>query len=162
MSNIKSKFYKKVFYSPVKYEIELHKQYRFALRRKQEEIDNVFIQTKRIPKFTAKAHVSRPERVFYVEEDGQVYYDTVSEETICPNNRVEGGEVYILDDWFEDDIIDFIHKHKKYKVIFYPDGKWGPTIDYCTSNCAIPAKIIAYNGDILNIEDEGKYSPGVA
>lgn len=152
----------KVFYSPADYEKELKNRYNFEVKRKQDEIDEIQRRTKKIQKFTAKAHVSRPERVFCVEEDGNIYIEIVSPNNLCPKEKVEGGEKYILDSNFDFYIMAFISKHKRYKVIFSPDGKYGPTTYYCSSIGAVPARMESYDGDVLIVDDESKYDICVA
>lgn len=152
----------RTFYSTIEYENTLNEKYLFAVRKKQEEIDEVQRRTKKIQKFTAKAHISRPERIFYVEEDGKMYFGEILPENECPKEKVEGGEKYVLDSNFDLYIMEFVSKHKRYKVIFNPDGKYGPTTCYCSSIGAVPARIESYDGEILVLDDESKYDICVA
>lgn len=147
----------RTFYSTVSYENKLKERYLFAIRKKQEEIDDIYRRTRKIQKWTAKAHISRPERVFYVEEDGNIYCDEVSSENLCPKEKVEGGYKYILDSNFDFYIMEFAAKHKRYKVIFSPDGQYGPTTYYCSSIGAVPARMESYDDDILIVDDPKKY-----
>lgn len=147
----------KVFYSPPEYEKSLKEKYQFAIKKKQDEIDENYRKTKKIQKFTAYAHISKPDRVFCIEEDGNIYYDNVIPENICPKEKVDGGEKYILDGNFDFYIMSFLSKHKRYKVIFNPDGKYGPTTCYCSSIGALPARMESYDGEVLVLDDESKY-----
>ena len=151
-----------VFYSTAEYEKILKDKYEFAIKKKQEEIDENFRKTKRIPKFTAYAHIFRPERIFCVEEDGKVYFEEVMPENICPNEKVNGGEKYILDSNFDYQIMKFLEKYKRYKVVFFPDGHYGPTCCYCSSIGAIPARLESYDGEVLLADDDSKYDICVA
>lgn len=150
------------FYSPADYEKELENRYVFEVKRKQDEIDEIQRRTKKIQKFTARAHISRPDRIFCVEEDGNIFIESVNPNNICPKEKVEGGEKYVLDSNFDLYIIEFLKKYKRYKVIFSPDGKYGPTTCYCSSIGAVPARMESYDGDVLILDDESKYDICVA
>jgi hypothetical protein len=152
----------RAFYSTPEYESSLKDKYMFAIKKKQEEIDEIYRRTKRIQKFTAYGHISKPDRVFYVEEDGNIYFDEVCPKNICPKEKVEGGEKYVLDSNFDLYIHEFVSKYKRYKVIFSPDGKYGPTVCYCSSIGAVPARMESYDGEVLVIDDESKYDICVA
>lgn len=151
-----------IFYSTPEYEKILKDKFNFAIKKKQEEIDENYRKTKKIQKFTAYGYIFRPERIFCVEEDGSVYYEEVILENRCPTEKVEGGKKYILDSNFDYAIMKFLEKHKTYKVIFSPDGHYGPTCCYCSSIGAIPARLESYNGEILVADDHSKYDICVA
>jgi hypothetical protein len=150
------------FYSTPEYEKRLKDTYDFAIKKKQDEIDEIQRRTKKIQKFTAKAHISRPERVFTVFNN-KIYCGKIEDNIICPNRLIEGGCEYKLDT--EGDyaikINDFMEKYNNYKVIFNPDGRYGPTAYYCTKNDATPARLIPLdyigNDFILILDDENKY-----
>jgi hypothetical protein len=150
------------FYSPADYEKELENRYIFEVKRKQDEIDEIQRCTKKIQKFTARAHISRPDRIFCVEEDGNIFIESVNPNNICPKEKVEGGKKYILDSNFDLYIMEFLSKYKRYKVIFSPDGKYGPTTCYCSSIGAVPARMESYDGEVLILDDESKYDICVA
>lgn len=152
----------RVFYSTAEYERILKEKYKFAIKKKQDEIDEIYSKTKKIQKFTAYAYICRLERVFCVEEDGSVYYEEVVPDNICPSEKVEGGEKYILDTNFDYAIMKFVEKHKRYKVVFFPDGHYGPTCCYCSFIGAIPARLESYDGEVLVAEDDSKYDICVA
>lgn len=140
------------------YEKALDEEYMRQIKRKQAEMDEDHRKTKKIKKYTAYVYISKSDRVFCVEEDGRVYYGEVKPENECPKQLVSGGKEYILDSNFELYIINFKQKHKKYKVIFSPDGNYGYTgVCYCSSIGALPARMESYDGDILKVEDEDKY-----
>jgi hypothetical protein len=147
----------RTFYSTATHESTLKDKYMFSIKKKQEEIDEIYRRTKKIQKFTAYGHISKPDRVFYVEEDGNIYFNDVIPENICPKEQVDGGEKYILDSNFDFYIQQFVDKYKRYKVIFRPDGKYGPTSCYCSSIGALPARMESYDEDILIVEDDSKY-----
>jgi hypothetical protein len=150
------------FYSPAEYETALKEKYNFAIKKKQEEIDEIYRRTKKIQKFTAYGHISKPDRIFCVEEDGNVYYEDVIPQNICPKELVEGGQKYVIDSNFDFYILNFLSRHKRYKVIFSPDGRYGPTVCYCSSIGALPARMESYDGEVLVLEDESKYDLCVA
>ncbi len=152
----------RAFYSTPEYESALKDKYIFAIKKKQEEIDEIYRRTKKIQKFTAYAHISKPDRVFYVEEDGNIYFDEVCPKNICPKEKVDGGEKYVLDSNFDLYIHEFVNKYKRYKVIFSPDGQYGPTVCYCSSIGAVPARMESYDGEVLVVDDESKYDICVA
>lgn len=62
-----------------------------------------------------------------------------------------------IDSNFDLYIMDFVQKHKEYKVIFSPDGKYGPTTCYCTQNDGVPARMESYDGEVLVVDDKDKY-----
>ena len=145
------------YFTSEAYEKALDEEYMDKIKRKQAEIDEDYRKTKKIPKFTAYAHICKLERVFCVEEDGKVYCSEVAPENECPKQLVSGGKEYILDSNFDFYIMNFLNKHKRYRVIFDVDGKYGPTCCYCSSIGALPARMESYDGEILNVEDENKY-----
>lgn len=152
----------RTFYSTAIYESTLKDKYMFSIKKKQEEIDEIYRRTKKIQKFTAYGHISKPDRVFYVEEDGNIYFNEVIPENICPKEEVDGGGKYILDSNFDFYIQEFVGKYKRYKVIFSPDGSYGPTCCYCSSIGAVPARMESYDGEVLIVDDESKYDICVA
>jgi hypothetical protein len=145
------------YFTSEAYEKILDEKYMDKIKKKQAEIDENYRKTKKIEKYTAYAHIRKSDRVFCVEEDGKIYYEEVKPENECPTELVEGGKEYILDSNFELYIMNFKVKHKKYRVVFSIDGRYGPTCCYCSSLGALPARMEAYDGDILVVEDESKY-----
>ena len=135
----------------------LDEKYMKDVKIKQAEIDEVQKKTKKIQKYTARAYILQPERIFCVEEDGKIYFGSVAPENECPKILTPGGKKYLLDSNFELSVLEFINKHKSYKVIFSPDGKYGPTCCYCSAIGALPAKLESYDGDTLLVEDDDKY-----
>jgi hypothetical protein len=136
-------------------------KYKEAINKKQKELDIAHRHTKKIQKFTAKAHVCRHERRFIVK-DGEVYLNEINELNKCPKMEVECGGVYKLDLNFEWDIRKFFIKYLEYIVTFYPDGKYGPTVEYLSSYGFLPALLESFNGEKIMLEDESKYSVFVA
>jgi hypothetical protein len=147
------------FYSTPEYEKRLKEKYEFEVKKKQDEIDEIQRRTKKIQKFTARAYVFRPERVFTVYE-GEVYCGDTDTDILSPCKLVEGGAEYILDTECDNAkyIIDFVSTWKCYKVVFNLDGHYGPTTCYCSKIGATPAKLEAINGSSqLILDDENKY-----
>jgi hypothetical protein len=144
------------YYTTAEQERALNALYKTLLDIKQEEIDETERTTKRIQKYTAKGHVHHPPRIFCVQE-GKVYFREVSLETLCSKKN---GIKYVLDGDFREKVTDFIARHKNYKVIFFPSGKYGPCIDYVAGNPRVfPARLEA-DGEVLEVEDENKYNVG--
>lgn len=131
-------------------------KYKEAINKKQKELDIAYRHTKKIQKFTAKAHISRPERKFIIN-GSDVYLEEINENTRCPDTEVEGGGVYKLDLNFEWDIRCFLRKYSEYTVTFYPDGKYGPTVEYWNSYGFSPALLESNTGEKIMLEDESKY-----
>jgi hypothetical protein len=153
-----------IFFSTAKYEKKLNEKYEFEVKKKQDEIDEIQRRTKKIQKFTARAHISKPERVFYIY-NGIAYCEKIDDKNICPINFVEGGVQYILDNEESNSakLAEFVNKCRNYKITFYPDGKYGPTTCYCTKINATPAKLKSMEGDCeLILDDEDKYDICVA
>jgi hypothetical protein len=144
------------YFTTAEQERALNALYREFLDIKQAEIDEIERQTKRIQKFTARGHVHHPVRIFIVQ-DGRVYFREPKEENICTKRN---GIKYVLDPDFRDKVADFISRHKNYKVAFFPSGKYGPCVDYVTNTPRVfPARMEA-DGEVLDVEDENKYSIG--
>jgi hypothetical protein len=145
------------YFTSETYEKVLDEEYMRQIKEKQAEIDENYRKTKKIQKYTAYAHISKLERVFCVEEDGKVYCGEIKPENECSKELVEGGKEYVLDSNYELYIMNFKSVHNRYRVIFSPDGKYGPSCCYCSSIGALPARMESYDGDILCVEDESKY-----
>jgi hypothetical protein len=146
-----------VYFTSKEQEESFDIKYKEAINKKQKELDIAHRHTKKIQKFTAKAHVCRPERRFIVKGE-EVYLGEINELNKCPIEQVEGGETYKLDLNFEWDIRNFLNKYKEYTVTFYPDGKYGPTVDYISSYGFLPALLESNTGEKIMLEDENKYS----
>ena len=144
------------YFTSEAYEKVLDEKYKKLINEKKAEINEKFRRTKQVQKYTAYAYISKLERVFCVEDD-KIYCGEVKAGNECPTKNVPGGKEYILDSCFELCINNFKQKHKRYRIIFYPDGKYGPTCCYCSDTGALPAKMESYDGDILNVDDEDKY-----
>lgn len=140
------------YYTTAEQEVELAKIYAEALAVKQAEIDAHEKRTGRIQKFTARAHVSKPPRVFDVN-GLQIVLDRLGP---CPTEPHTRGACYMTDPSFDDKISDFLSRHTAYRVIFYPDGRYGPTVSYYSDG--MPAMFTSDEGDeVLYAEDEEKY-----
>jgi hypothetical protein len=146
------------FYTTPEYEKRLNEKYEFEVKKKQDEIDEIQRRTKKIQKFTAKAHILRPERLFNVC-GGKIYCGEVEDNILSPGQLVEGGGEYILDTEGDNapNIMEFVSTWECYKVIFNPDGKYGPTTCYCTKIGATPARLESFGGFQLILDDEEKY-----
>ena len=138
-------------------EDEFDIKYNEAIKKKQKELNIAHRHSKVPHKFTAKAYVSRPERKFIVR-GSDTYLEEVNENNKCPKDEVEGGGVYKLDLNFEWDIMCFLNKYSEYIVTFYPDGKYGPTVEYCSSYGCLPALLESSTGERIMVDDESKYN----
>jgi hypothetical protein len=139
------------FYTTPEYENKLNTQFQNELDEKQNEIG-------KNSKYTARAFVCQPERIFIIK-DKVIYCGEISEYNISPKSIIEGGKEYKLEENFLDKILNFIDKYQNYRVIFYPDGKYGPTISYYSETDAIPARIESLENKEIFIEiaDEDQY-----
>jgi hypothetical protein len=146
------------YYSTPEYERRLQEKYEFELKKKQDEIDEIQRRTKKIQKFTAKAHISRPERLFTVC-CGKIYCGDQDDSIISPGKLVEGGAEYILDTEGDNipNIQEFMSTWQCFKVIFNPDGNYGPTTCYCTKIGATPGRLESFGGFQLILDDKDKY-----
>lgn len=140
------------FFTSAEQEEEFDKIYKTDIEIKQKEIDDIQKKTKKIQKFTAYAHISEPERVFIVSDEG-VYMNN----QLCPKELVPGGKKYCFDRDFKEKIEKFLEGKTKYMVKFYPSGRYGPTIGYCARKNEMPSKIILDTGLTLDVEDQDKY-----
>lgn len=145
------------YYTTLEQEKILNEIYNRNIEIKKKELKILENKTKKINKYTAYAYVHRPKIVFCVENDGSIYFDDVKPENKCLNKLMPGGKCYILDEDFKNEIENFIEKYDRYKVIFYPDGTYGPTLSYCINTVATPAILESYTGEKINIEDDNKY-----
>ena len=143
------------YYTTAEQEKALVLEYKRQIDKKQKEMDEEEKKTKKIQKYTARAHTFKPIRVFVVE-NGVVYLNEVKTENICPQSLEKDGDKYCLDEDFKEAITRFISKHQTYSVTFFPSGRYGPCVDYISKNRVFPARLDA-NGYSLQVEDEEKY-----
>ena len=143
------------YFTSAEQEKELTQIYNARIKKKQQELDADEERTRRIQKFTAKGHISKPARVFCVQGK-DVYFQEVAPDNLCPERLEKDGDRYCLDGDFKEKIKDFQQRHSNYNVIFLPSGKYGPTVDYCAKNRVFPARLEA-DGEVLEVEDEDKY-----
>lgn len=140
------------FYTTADQEAAFAKIYQEALAAKQADIDAQEKRTRKPTKFTARAHVSKPPRIF----DVNCPQITLEGYGPCPTEPLTGGACYTTDPSFDDKISDFLSRHHTYRVIFYPHGRYGPTVGYCS--IGIPAMFISDDDtETLHAEDDEKY-----
>ena len=140
------------YYTTAEQEAALANIYQDALAVKQAEIDETQRRTRKIPKFNARGHVSKQPRVFDVSGT-QITLEGFGP---CPSAQEAGGASYTTDPSFDDKVATFLRIHAVYRVIFYPDGHYGPTVGYCS--IGMPATFISEDGaDTLHAEDDDKY-----
>jgi hypothetical protein len=148
------------YYTSPAQEAALHQEYERLVALKQAEIDEKQRRTGVIQKYTARAFIHEPVRVFHVLGD-KVYFGTVCEENRCPNYAEGTGMIYALDQDYKEQIGAFLDDVTDYTVTFSPSGKYGPTLDYCGRKYEMPAVIVTAAGHTLVVEDEDKYIIGV-
>jgi hypothetical protein len=157
------------YYTSPAQEAALHQEYERLVARKQAEIDEKRRRTGVIQKYTARAYIHEPVRVFHVrgsvsgasEDRPVVYFGTVCEENRCPDYAEGTGMIYALDQDYKEQIDAFLDDVTDYTVTFSPSGKYGPTLDYCGRKYEMPAVIVTAAGHTLVVEDEDKYIIGV-
>ncbi len=145
------------FYSTLRYELILEAYYQSCLAVKEAELAQGGVNQK----YTAKALVPLPNRVFHIM-DGIMYQESVHPDCACPPCPQEGGCIYRLDPDFRGAVHTFLQAHPNCKCTFQPSGRYGPTIDYSTGDSSvIPAVLEALDesGETLVVEDEDKYDP---
>ena len=158
------------YYTTADQELSLNTIYEQDLEFKQSQINAEERRTGRIAKFTARAHISKAPRIFDVsgseiilEGYGLARFASEFINSSCAGSfgpaapaNVEGGGTYMTDPSFDDKIADFLCRHTAYRVIFYPSGRWGPTVCYCSRG--MPASFTSEDGtETLVAEDEHKY-----
>jgi hypothetical protein len=148
------------YYTSPAQEAVLHQEYERLVALKQAEIDEKQRRTGVIQKYTARAFIHEPVRVFHVL-GAKVYFGTVCEENRCPNYAEGTGMIYALDQDYKEQIDSFLDDVTDYTVTFSPSGKYGPTLDYCGRKYEMPAVIMTAAGHTLVVEDEDKYIIGV-
>lgn len=142
------------FYTTAEQERFFEEEYQQLLKVKQAEIDAHPTQPQ---KFTARAHIHQPHRIFVVSNDGTVSL----RRRPCPTGPVPGGGTYSLDTAFTAQILAFQKAHPEYTVTFIPSGRYGPCVYYCGAKRSVmPASLIAPSGEKLVVEDEDKYDIG--
>lgn len=142
------------YYTTYEQEKQLEADYNQQIQQKKKELEALEKQTGVIQKYTAYAHVHKPQRIFHIQ-DGIPYLEIQGTLYPCPE---KSQHKYSLDPRFQKSITEFMAEAKtNYKVIFLPSGRYGPTIVYCADKNVIPATLIAPNGITLTVEDEDKY-----
>jgi hypothetical protein len=142
-----------LFFTTAEQEEEFDKIYKEQIEIKQKEIDELQKKTKKSQKHSAYAFVLQSERMF-VFNNGEITLNGKQ----CPKEQVIGGKKYGFDPDFKKDIEQFLQGQTHYTVIFYPTGKYGPTVEYIGKSYEMPAKIILNDNTCLNVENEDKYS----
>lgn len=143
------------FYSTLRYELILEAYYQSCLALKETEL------AQGGGKFTAKALVSLPNRVFHIV-NGCMYQETDDPSCACPPCPQDGGRIYRLDPSFSEQVHAFLGKHTNCRITFQPSGRYGPTIGYSAGDANVfPASIEALDGsgETLVVEDETNYEP---
>ncbi len=133
------------YYTTAAQEAALADIYNKELAACQARIDETERRTGKIPKFTAKAHVSRPVVRFDVSGD-QVFYAGIP----CPIEPVDGGGTYIVD-WNFDKVME---QYVVYSIEFMPSGRYGPCVAYCSTEGSTPAMLYVpgYPGFMMDLD----------
>lgn len=107
------------YYTPAEQEAALSAIYEQELQQKQAQIDIEERRTGCIPKFTARAHISKAPRIFDVSGADV----TLEGSGPAATTKIEGGGTYMTDPLFDDKIADFLSRNQSYRVIFHPSGR---------------------------------------
>ena len=148
------------YYTSEAQENKLAEKYEKMVDEKQDELNSTQKKSGKIQKYSARACISIPQRVFIVQK-GLVYLGSVSQQNICPKDAKDGGKIYAVDSDYKEYVETFLQNCDSYSVKFMPSGKYGPTVDYCGKPYEMPAIIERYDGQRLVVEDVEKYELGV-
>ena len=148
------------YYTTEEQEAALQEKYESDVKRKQAELNEKQRRTGVIQKYTGRAYVHQPVRVFHVRGE-VVYFGSVLDKNKMSTCAESGGGIYALDADFKCQIDAFLKDVTSYSVTFSPSGKYGPTLDYCGHRYEVPAVISTETGDSLLVQDEDKYDIGV-
>ena len=148
------------FYSSYEKELELERLYRDQLHIKQSQIDSKEKSTGIIQKFTAKALIEIPPRVFYVENGILLHVSKNLNDDSSKSSTDISGKVYKLDPDCKDDVIQFMKDFPSYTVLFYPSGLYGATVDYICPHGSTPAILLSAT-KTLKVHCEDKYDLSV-
>lgn len=140
------------FYTTAEQESALHTSYVAALKHKTADLEATTAATGKIQKYTARALIDKPHRVFEVI-DGVAHYDGVP----SPTQLVAGGHIYSFDPKYAQKVAAFIAAHPSYKVVFMPSGRYGPTTHWCGSFGSTPAYLIAPDGTEIDADSVDDY-----
>lgn len=138
------------FISSFEKELDLERLYQDQLHIKQTQINSKEKSTGIIQKYTSKALIEIPPRVFYVE-NGKVLNPCSS----------DSGKIYKLDPDCKNDVIQFMKEFSSYTVLFYPSGLYGPTVDYICPHGSTPAILLAPT-KTLKVHCEEKYDLSIS
>jgi len=141
------------FYTSQYIENLLETIYKNKIKEKNKELkeqDKEFKKQGIIRKYTAKAYIQKPERIFEINNN------EIS--VIIDNNPVKiidnSGKIYETDTDFEDSINEFLRNTVEYRVVFYTT----PCLDYYGQNENVyPARIEKKTGEKLEVCDDEKF-----
>ena len=129
------------YYTSKEQEKLISKEYNSAIKEKQEEIDEKKRKTGKIQKYTASFYINKPLRVFICEGE-QVYMKFGRKKIMCPNEEVEGGKIYLIDEDYTDRFNKFVLENKNYTVEFTLGNG---SLAYCSGPNVYPSTIRSIN-----------------
>lgn len=139
------------FYTTAEQEQALEAIYQERLAAKEAEL------AAKPHKFTAKAYIEKPYRVFTVTADGATYFGTGNEpQPTAP----AGGRTYTIDRRYASIATAFMAANLPCAVVFMPSGRYGPTVYWCGSFGSTPAYLEGPTGDRFYTGAEDDYEIG--
>ena len=140
------------FYTTAEQEAAFEAIYKERLAAKEAEL-----ALTKPTKYTAKAYIEKPYRVFTVTADGAVYFGTGN---IAQPMAPAGGKSYTIDQRYASAASAFIAANYPCVVVFMPSGRYGPTIHWCGTFGSTPAYLEGPTGDHFYTGDEADYDIG--
>lgn len=139
------------FYTTAEQEAALESIYQERLAAKEAELVN------KPHKYTAKAYIQKPYRVFRVTADGAVYFGT----GITPQPTVPaGGRTYTIDPCYHQKAVKFMEANPNCAIVFMPSGRYGPTIHWCGTFGSTPAYLESETGARFDADSDADYDIG--
>ena len=140
------------FYTTAEQEAAFDAIYKQRLEAKEAELAKIAAT-----KYTAKAYVEKPYRVFTVTADGTVYFGTGNEpQPTAP----AGGKSYTIDPRYASAATAFMKANYPCAVVFMPSGRYGPTIHWCGTFGSTPAYLESEIGTQFYTGEEDSYDIG--
>jgi hypothetical protein len=90
-----------------------------------------------------------PNRIFHIENKTITLCGME-----CPSSPVENGRTYSIDYDFVNEVTDFLKRHKKYMIVFYPNSHNKIYKSYYGD--ILPATLTGFNEE-LRLENPDKY-----
>lgn len=146
-----------IFYTTAEQEATFEATYQERLAAKEAELALASKSMNKPNKYTAKAYVEKPYRVFTVTTDGAIYFGTGN---IPQPTAPAGGKSYIIDPRYASAATAFMKANYPCAVVFMPSGRYGPTIHWCGTFGSTPAYLEGPAGDRFDTGAEDDYDIG--